>query len=177
MRLFIAVPFSPDTVKRLTGTQTIVREAGVTGNFVPARNLHLTLAFLGEVQTAKPVLSVLQKTPIPACSLSFERLGKIRDILTADFCAEPAFIDYVRMLRGVLDDAGIDFDRKPFRPHVTLVRRSELPDGKIDRAWNDPLAGCVSPVERVCLMRTDFIDRRANYTVLGTFCPKKNEKD
>ncbi len=178
MRLFISIPLSPETVEKLTQTQVILRDAGVTGNYVPAKNLHITLAFLGEVPTAKPVLSVLQREEIPASALAFTRMGRIRDILTADFRADPALFDYVRRLRQTLENAGISFDHKPFRPHVTLVRRAVLPDGRTDEAWSAALSGCASPVERVCLMRTDFEDRRANYTVMGSFCPANagNEK-
>ena len=48
MRLFIAINFDPETKRKLLEVQHRLRELG-KGNFSREDNLHLTLAFIGEV--------------------------------------------------------------------------------------------------------------------------------
>ena len=48
MRLFIAVPLAEDMKKALVACMHDLKRQGVEGNYVPAQNLHLTLAFIGE---------------------------------------------------------------------------------------------------------------------------------
>lgn len=47
MRLFIAVSLSEDMKKDLVRFMHEMKKQGVEGNFVPAQNLHMTLAFIG----------------------------------------------------------------------------------------------------------------------------------
>ena len=48
MRLFVAVKFSPEIEKSLTDLQDKMKENHITGNYTNCKNLHLTLAFIGE---------------------------------------------------------------------------------------------------------------------------------
>ena len=48
MRLFIAIQLSDEMKKALVACMHDLKKQGVEGNYVPVRNLHLTLAFIGE---------------------------------------------------------------------------------------------------------------------------------
>lgn len=48
MRLFIAIQLSDEMKKALVACMHDLKKQGVEGNYVPAQNLHLTLAFIGE---------------------------------------------------------------------------------------------------------------------------------
>ena len=48
MRLFIAILLSPEMQKALVACMHDLKTQGVEGNYVPAANLHMTLAFIGE---------------------------------------------------------------------------------------------------------------------------------
>ena len=50
MRLFIALPLCGDARQALLDVQQDMRNQGVRANFSRAENLHLTLAFLGELE-------------------------------------------------------------------------------------------------------------------------------
>ena len=52
MRLFIAIMLSDDMKKAVTGTMHELKKADVRGSYVPAQNLHVTLAFIGETKDA-----------------------------------------------------------------------------------------------------------------------------
>ena len=60
MRLFIAIPLSDEMKSAVTGTMHEMKKAGVKGSYVPTRNLHLTLAFIGEMKEAASVSEALQ---------------------------------------------------------------------------------------------------------------------
>lgn len=164
MRLFIAIPFEPPVLDAMAAVQTSFKSSGVRGNYTVRENLHLTLAFLGEVRDPRPVIGVLERVPLPESIIKIEKPELFRDILVSSFHVSSSLREYVRNLRKALDASGIDYDRKPFRPHVTLVRRASFP-GQIPDV---PLFPDEIPVHYVCLMRTDFIDRRPKYTSLYT---------
>ena len=61
MRLFVAVMLEDGLVKEITGTMHELKKAGVKGNYTPARNLHMTLAFLGEVKDVASVKEAMKQ--------------------------------------------------------------------------------------------------------------------
>lgn len=165
MRLFIAIPFEPPVLDAFCRAQAVLQKAGVRGNYSPRQNLHMTLAFLGEVRDPRPVIDALECVSVPEASLRYGKTELFRDIFVCAFDVDAALKDYVQTLRGALEKRGIDFDRKPFRPHVTLIRRTSFPPQKPDSAlFETYLQKLDVPVRRVCLMRTDFIEGRPKYT-------------
>ena len=168
MRLFISAPFSPQTLDALEQTQALLRANGVNGSFVPRRNLHMTLAFLGEVASAAPALAALEAVPFPRIDAEFVSVTQLRDLLFCELRVQKAFADSVGALRDVLEARNIPFDRKPFRPHITLVRRAEFSEFTSVQACGRTLRGVRFGIDRVQLMRTDFVNRCAKYTVLLT---------
>ena len=55
MRLFIAIQLSEKMRKALVSCLHDLKKQGVEGNYVPAQNLHLTLAFIGEYRDPEQV--------------------------------------------------------------------------------------------------------------------------
>ena len=55
MRLFIAILLSPEMQKALVACMHDLKKQGVEGNYVPAANLHMTLAFIGEYDDPKKI--------------------------------------------------------------------------------------------------------------------------
>ena len=178
MRLFIAIPFDPPVLDALVAAQSSLKASCVRGNFTTRQNLHMTLAFLGEVRDPRPVIAVLERVSLPQVSLRFDKTEMFRDIFVCGFAVDPALANYVKDVRNALERAGIDFDRKPFRPHVTLVRRTSFALGKPDVSVCEPFLRSLDvPVRRVCLMRTDFIDGRPKYTCMHTASFKESGHD
>lgn len=61
MRLFIAILLSPEMQKALVACMHDLKKQGVEGNYVPAANLHMTLAFIGEYDDPKKIKQVLEQ--------------------------------------------------------------------------------------------------------------------
>ena len=140
MRLFIAVELSEEMKNALRRAQDELCDHGVRGRFTPAENMHLTLAFIGEVPDAEPVLEALSKVSFTPFSLCLEGLGCFGDLWWAGMEASDALASLARTVRHALADAGVPFDRKRFSPHITLIRKTksrmpgvQLPPRRDDR--------------------------------------------
>ena len=72
MRLFIAIRLSDEMRKALVQCMHDLKKQGVEGNYVPAQNLHMTLAFIGEYKDPD---KVMEKVPLPQCKLSLYEKG------------------------------------------------------------------------------------------------------
>jgi RNA 2',3'-cyclic 3'-phosphodiesterase len=127
-RLFFAL--WPDPAMReamVRATCTAARASG--GRPVPAANLHVTLAFLGAVPERR--LEELAEVARGAAAggsleIAFDHLEHWRaaQLLCALPAAVPAPVTMLaRRLQDVLAASGFAPDLKPFRPHVTVVRK------------------------------------------------------
>ena len=136
MRAFIALELSSTCIEDIT---SLVRSlvGVVEGRFVTPDAYHLTLAFLGEIGEVKTRDAMAALEEVSAgrepVALTFEGLGSFgrpRDAtLWLGVCATPQLIDLAAGLRNALETRNLSFDKKPFRPHVTLARRARLEGG------------------------------------------------
>lgn len=123
MRLFIAIQLSEEMRKALVDCLHDLKKQGVEGNYVPAQNLHLTLAFIGEYRDPEQVKRILASVPLPAFRLALSEKGNFGNILWAGVKGNQKLKTYVRDLRAALMNAGIPFEDDRFTPHITLIRK------------------------------------------------------
>lgn len=123
MRLFIAIQLSEKMRKALVDCLHDLKKQGVEGNYVPAQNLHLTLAFIGEYRDPEQVKQILASVPLPAFRLALSEKGNFGNILWAGVKGNQKLKTYVRDLRAALKNAGIPFEDDRFTPHITLIRK------------------------------------------------------
>lgn len=123
MRLFIAIQLSEKMRKALVSCLHDLKKQGVEGNYVPAQNLHLTLAFIGEYRDPEQVKQILASVPLPAFRLALSEKGNFGNILWAGVKGNQKLKTYVRDLRAALKNAGIPFEDDRFTPHITLIRK------------------------------------------------------
>ena len=123
MRLFIAIQLSEEKRKALVDCLHDLKKQGVEGNYVPAQNLHLTLAFIGEYRDPEQVKQILASVPLPAFRLALSEKGNFGNILWAGVKGNQKLKTYVRDLRAALKNAGIPFEDDRFTPHITLIRK------------------------------------------------------
>lgn len=159
MRLFIAIQFSNDIKKGLISVMHELKKKGVGGNYTAADNLHLTLAFIGEVQNSDGVKSAMEAAAFAPFMLSLTDLGNFGDILWVGAKGGQKLKAYVKALGGALDAAGIKYDKKKFEPHITLVRK----------ASNARPQGIVVPkkemmVRKISLMKSEQKNGKVVYT-------------
>lgn len=163
-RLFFAAWPTPDVQDALHEI-ALQAQAECGGRAVTARNIHLTLAFLGNVDRARlPGLEALAAAVAGApCDLVIDRIGYWRDnrILWAgvERCPEP-LTALVAALCGALRAIDFRVDARPYVPHVTLLRNAR-------RAPAQPGLGPIAwPVRDLALIESAPRGRERVYEVL-----------
>lgn len=95
------------------------------GRPVAVARMHLTVAFLGQApRSLEPALLALLRAQAAAGPLRLERLGSFGPrLLWAGPRETPDWLSALSAsVRAGLDALGASYDRKPLRPHVTLLR-------------------------------------------------------
>ena len=134
MRLFIAIEI-PDELKSALGKL----HSGIAGaRWVPEEQLHLTLAFVGEVDAAASDLLSERLAGISSEGfiLHFSRLGCFPNnrkprVIWAGLEPEPLLGRLVSLVRQAALDTGILLEERPFAPHITLARFRQPPGREI----------------------------------------------
>lgn len=148
MRLFIAIQPDRDVRNTLRAVQNDLRRRGVEGNYTKVENLHLTLAFIGEYPDPDAVMEAMEQVRFDAFPMRLTELGTFGDVWWAGMEGGAALDALVRRLHHALAENGIPFDRKAFRPHVTLIRkpsyRSDPRLGTVAMAQTEMSVECIS---------------------------------
>lgn len=135
LRLFFAL--WPSVAKRqFLAASTAAAIAQVDGQAVPAGNLHVTLAFLGMVpgRTFVHLVEIGGQGPYPAVELAFDRLeywAKPRVLVAMPSLVPASGLAIVDRLWGRIERLGFEREKRPWQPHLTLVRkiRRRPPEG------------------------------------------------
>lgn len=136
-RLFFACWPDRTTRERMAhACRKAVRGSG--GRPVPQENLHVTLVFLGSVAESAVPSAVAAGHAAAAAGqpfeLVFDRLAHWPrpQVLVAEATDTPAAATALSgSLVAGLAEAGFAFDRRPFRPHVTLARKMGKPAARL----------------------------------------------
>lgn len=129
MRSFVAIPL-PDVLRaRLAGVQA----ESPLGRPVDEENLHLTLAFLDEVEApllaeiARALADEVRAAPFEVRIAGLDCFGgKDPKLVFAQVADSAALTDLHDQVRRAVRRAGLDLPRRRFRPHVTLLRLRRL---------------------------------------------------
>lgn len=174
MRIFAALALPNEPRAALEAEiNRLRRKYSDCGRWSQSKNLHLTMAFLGEAtpDTAKKVATALAKVPQTAVCWRFSGLGVFsrQQILWAGLAETDRFNALAEQVRSCLDDMGQHYDRKPFRAHITLARQWQGPQ---PQALSSPLANYSFAVSPVCV-RLYAAERDASgricYRVLSSY--------
>ena len=168
MRLFAAVNFSDDTKAHLLSLRDTLKERSARGNFTQPRNIHLTLAFLGDCDAAQAVTAKAAMDAV--CFKKFEitigSIGRFRrgrgDLWWAGVDSNEFLSEMQNDLSKRLTAAGFDLDIRRYSPHVT-IGREVVTDAE---PWNiGPFAETVNAID---LMMSERIDGKLTYTAIHT---------
>ena len=124
MRLFIAINFDENMTDALIEMQDDLMRCGVNGNFTREENLHMTLVFIGESDEPEKIEEVMRDVPLRSFTVKVSGMRRFKDMVFANVEDNPDLSDYVKRLRHALSENDIDFDKKKFMSHITLVRRA-----------------------------------------------------
>ncbi len=174
MRLFVALPL-PEAV---CAPLARLAEAAPLGRAVAEENLHLTLAFLGEVARGElPALdSALSAVSVPPVCLCFHEvvaLGGKQARVVALTASGPEALQ--GRIVAALRAAGFALPRRRFRAHVTLLRLPRRMDGGQELRMARFLASLGPPeiapasIDRFALHASQLHPDGARYEILAEY--------
>lgn len=164
LRLFFAVKPDPHTLDRLTENAWHLGE-GSHGRAVPRSNLHMTLLFLGEQprEQLPTIIEAAGRIRTHGFDVTCDKLRYMPEqhlIWTGVSAPDPALGRLRDGLVQELDRAAVEFDRKRFKPHVTLVRRALEAPNMME------FTPCRWSVDRFCLLVSNSSTTGPRYHVL-----------
>lgn len=138
MRAFIALDI-PQALREDVAALARQLKTSVRGRFVPRENYHVTIAFLGDVierELADAMLALDEAAsrfaPVELAPDGLGKFGRANDAtLWLGFTQDPKLMELAAFVREGLDDAGVNYDSKPFVPHLTIARRAALDSGTL----------------------------------------------
>ena len=168
MRLFIAAELPHQMIEALAETSALLRDA-VPGRYVSSDSFHVTLAFLGNVEahSVDALCDAIEQGCVGHGAFQVE-LGELGSFgkrssatLWQGFTDERALRALANDVRSQLEHAGFSFDSKPFRAHVTLMRKADVASGTLPTACH--ARGCI---DTVTLFKSDLSGPRPRYEAL-----------
>ena len=175
MRLFIAATLPPDVLGPLNDRVANAISKMPKASWVRPESQHLTFAFLGEQEE-----SVVDRFQIDAggsFTATLQGCGFFpnrRHARVGWVGVEPAerFVALAERVRRGVKDAGVGFDDKEFKPHLTLMRiRDHWPPLAIDmfeRTFHD-VRSAPFTMDHVTLYSSRLLPSGAVHTPLRTF--------
>ena len=162
IRLFVAINFNPDTRSRIVSIQDEMCNRSQRGNFALPENLHLTLAFIGDVSPKKidKIKAILETVTFEPFDVSVERLGIFSrgTLWWAGLRKDEPLMLLQREIEYKLAICGFEMDGRKYSPHVTLGR--EVVTDAVP--WEiEPFGETVSKVD---LMKSERVGGKLTYT-------------
>ncbi|MBF9044422.1 RNA 2',3'-cyclic phosphodiesterase [Rhodobacterales bacterium HKCCE4037] len=175
MRAFVALPIEEEAIAALIAAQGVLP----FGRPVPEENLHLTLAYLGEVseRVLETLHDLLSSARLPAPEIIFGQLGTFAEMERGLVFAEVKQNDTLSALQGKVAQAarqaGADLPRRRFRPHVTLMRANRQPRGperdRLARALGEPCNVPGFTARRMSLYQSTLTPHGAVHEVMADY--------
>lgn len=166
MRLFIAINLNKKMKDAIMDIQDDLMFHGISGNYTKLENMHLTLAFIGEYSDPEMVKDVVNMIDFEPFRISLDGMGSFGSLWWIGLKDSPELLRVAKQLRHSLASAGIPFDKKKFRPHITLVRKPSADIEIVPASLIDECKGASMTVDHISLMRSDRGKRGMIYTEL-----------
>jgi len=174
MRLFIAIEL-PDDIKMALGRLRV----DVPGaRWVPPEQLHLTLAFLGEVEetTAGELSKWLALIQTPPFRLCFSGTGCFPNrhrprVLWVGLEPHPRLMHLAAEVHGAVLACSIPQEERPFSPHITLARIKFPAAREVDAFLTMPQKQKLPPfhVREITLFQSILTQHGAVHSPIRTF--------
>lgn len=186
LRAFIAVEIGSEIRARLGELQKQLKKANADIRWVQPENMHLTLAFLGNVPVEKfqPLENALNATlrklePFQLTAYGTGVFGRRSrpSVVWAGIEESPPLLNLQERVVSALEAAAIPFENKRFHPHLTLGRFKSL--SHLDELFQtlekeEARFFGTTEISSVELIKSELKPTGAEYTVLHRtdFYPK-----
>ena len=163
MRLFVAINFNDETRSKLLALRDELAGKVQFGRFSLPENLHLTLAFIGEINPKK-IEAILETVTFEPFEVTVEKIGTFSrgTLWYAGLREDKPLMDLQHEITHKLALCGFEMDGRKYNPHVTLGREVVTDE----KSWRiEPFGETVTAVD---LMKSERINGKLTYTVIHT---------
>lgn len=180
MRLFVALSIPLDVRENLAALIQNLRRADAQPRWVNSENLHVTLKFIGEVESEKvpaicealAAIRVAQPVKIEFRNVGFFPNPRRPSVVWIGIEGPPSLAVLAAEVNRVLASIAIPREEKPFVPHLTIARFKEnrlspALQAEIEE-WNDHNYGSFTTRE-IHLIESRLKSSGAEYTTLRSF--------
>ena len=183
-RLFIAVELSAKIIQGLEAVMRTFQKNGLQAvHWVKAKNIHLTLRFLGD--TTQDQLGLIN-TSLPVALAEFQPFdlvvegcgafpnARLPRVVWVGVKAPPELFQMQKIVEKICCQAGFTPDVRPFSPHLTLGRVPPEAAARVGQALNPDQRVLLGQtcVTRLTLFKSDLFPGGAVYCPL-TYFPLK----
>ncbi|SHJ76166.1 RNA 2',3'-cyclic phosphodiesterase [Paramaledivibacter caminithermalis] len=168
MRVFYAVTFHKETKERLFEYRNMVVKHSIKGRFTSLNNFHLTLEFIGKVNSKELSLlvDILYKLKHPPKQLIISHIGsfkrKNKEIIWLGIDKNWELIRLQKELRNLLMKNEFEIDNRSYRPHITIGRQIVRKDS-IKEIIVNPIQ---VPIRSIALMESKRVGEKLVYEPL-----------
>lgn len=162
MRVFIAINLTENMKHALGCVIRDMKKSGARGNYTLQENLHLTLAFIGEVADVAETLEALDEVEISTFPLKLDGFGCFGELYWVGLEEQAVLAQLVKDIRRTLDSHGIAYDKKKFKAHITVARRVQAQYPIRVRIPEQAME-----VTGFSLMKSERVNGRMKYTELA----------
>ncbi len=178
LRCFFAIPLSHQAEQQLADAVDSMRQQlqiimpKTSLRWVPPVNYHLTLAFLGDIDTASiEALHLIAQQVVTESSTTVLRFDQLcwfpssvkPKMLVAMPVENTTLLNLQKRLQRLLRQQGFRVEKRRFRPHVTLARAKAI-DGVCD--VRDEALAVKSELDELVLFSSQLSQEGARYTPL-----------
>lgn len=131
MRVFIALELPQKVKDNLERSMRQFADFATGGNFVPKENLHLTLHFLGNVQSSdliyvQSAMDSVKDLSAPTLAVTQFAMQRTGDIVWAKIRQSTELTEVHDRLGEKLEKDNFEVEHRAYRPHVTLIRKKSF---------------------------------------------------
>ena len=165
MRLFIALEFNDKTKDNICNLQAKLKSNGIYGNYSLRQNLHMTLAFIGEVdaKTQKLIINAIKDIQYHKFDMQINSFGSFSKVLYLNVKDGKNAIEIANIVREKLDVCGVEYDKKQFKPHITILREQSIPANIKLESFNNSFPIEINNIEKVVLYESTRINGKLTY--------------
>lgn len=173
IRLFVGLALPEELARRLESLG-----GGIPGaRWIEARNLHVTLRFIGEVEEglAAEIDETLAELRAPGFQVALDGFGTFGrakpNHLWAAVDKAPGLLHLQAKVEAALARMGLVPEGRKYLPHVTLARFKDAPVGRIQDfiARNSPFQAGPWPVDRFVLFSSHLGRNGAEYQAVADY--------
>lgn len=167
MRVFIGIKLDCKYKLKLENIRKFLFQNGVNGNYTSYNNIHLTLSFIGDVDSKKIMIlkEIINNIDVNGLELEVTNIEEFKTYLILKVKKTDMLLNIQKTLVSKLIDNGFSVDDKEYFPHITLIRKPTNLNKELIEKLNEKIY-MKSIVEKIHLFESTRINGELKYIVL-----------